>query len=177
MHLSSATLRSVAIIKDVLAVLALLAGTGQTVSTRQPNQMFYCNTGYEQRACDQQVRQLRDALSKIDLAPLGEWSWVLVRSQDWKPILNRAGRDPDSPAFTILAKRQTFLEEALFVRDPQRTRTLLEKYRLPLGELLLVALSHELAHAICRETDEAKTNAHAEQLRATGTIACRDPLT
>jgi hypothetical protein len=50
----------------------------------------------------------------MNLAPLGDWTWILVQSRDWKPILRRVGRDPDSPALTILEKRQTFLEEALF---------------------------------------------------------------
>ena len=157
----------------VLAVAGLFAGTVQTDSTHQPKQTFYCNTGYTQPACDAEVGHLRAVLARLDLAPLGEWSWVLVRSQDWKPILRRVAREPDSPAFTILEKRQTFLEEALFVRDPDRSRTLLAKYRTPLDQLLLVAVIHELAHAMCRETDEAKTIAHADHLRANGNTPCR----
>ena len=86
----------------------------------------------------------------MDLARLGDWTWILVRSQDWKPILRRVGRDPDSPAFTILEKRQTFLEEALFNAVPERSRTLLEKWRMPLDQLLMFAVAHELGHACAR---------------------------
>ena len=83
-----------------------------------------------------QLKQLGGVLAGIDLAPLGDWTWILVRSQDWKPILRGVGRDPDSPAFTILERRQTFLEEALFNAGPERSRTLLEKYRIPLDQFL-----------------------------------------
>ena len=69
-----------------------------------------------------------DVLAGLDLARLGEWTWVLVQSRDWKPILRRVGRDPDSPAFTILDKRQTFLEEALFRPNVDREPD-------PLGEV------------------------------------------
>lgn len=82
-----------------------------------------------------------------------------MRSEDWKPILRRVRRDPDSPAFTILEKRQTFLEEPLFVRIAGRDRTLLETWRMRLDQLLEFAVTHELGHALCRETDEARRTA------------------
>ena len=72
----------------------------------------------------------------MDLAGLGAWEWILVRTTDWKPILRGVGLDPDSPGFTILEKRQTFLEEALFTGDPERSRTFLEKWRIPLDQFL-----------------------------------------
>ena len=122
-----------------------------------------------------QLKQLGDVLVGMDLAPLGDWTWILVRSQDWKPILRRVGRDPDSPAFTILEKRRTFLEEALFNAGPARSRTLLEKWRMPLDQLLAFAVAHELGHALCQETDEARAKAYAEQLRRTGKVTCVGP--
>jgi hypothetical protein len=82
----------------------------------------------------------------------------LVRSDDWKPILRRVRRDPDSPAFTILEARQTFLEEALFHPTPGRDRTLLEKWRVPLHDLLAFAVAHELGHALCQVRDEVLTS-------------------
>ncbi len=119
-----------------------------------------------------QLKQLGDVLAGMDLAPLGDWTWILVRSQDWTPILRPVGRDPDSPAFTILEKRRTFLEEALFNAGPERSRTLLEKWRMPLDQLLVFAVAHELGHAVCQETDEARAKAYAEQLRRTGKVTC-----
>jgi hypothetical protein len=79
---------------------------------------------------------------------------------------------PDSPAFTILEQRRTFLEEARFQPMAGRSRTLLEKWRVPLDQLLDVAVKHELAHAMCRERDEARTHAYADQLGQSGRVKC-----
>ena len=102
-----------------LFVLSLLfVATGQPSPIAAPNLHFRCNTGYTVRDCDEQSKRLGGVLVGMELVPLGDWTWILVRSQDWKSILRRVGRDADSPAFTILEKRQTFLEEALFKAGP-----------------------------------------------------------
>ena len=42
--------------------------------------------------------------------------------------------------------------------DPERSRTLLEKWRMPLDQFLAYMPSlMSSAHALCRETDEAKS--------------------
>src|SRR5215472_993151 len=116
---------------SLLSVLLVwrFAASGPVVSDVAPNLHFHCDVGYTVIDCEAQLRRLRDVLTPLELTRLGEWTWILVRSDDWKPILRRVGRDPDSPAFTILEKRQTFLEEALFRFDPARSRTLIEKSR------------------------------------------------
>jgi len=133
---------------------------------------FYCNVGYAVPDCRLKLRRLQDVLESLNPAQLGEWTWILVRSEDWKPILRRVGRDPDSPAFTILASRQTFLEDALFDADPVRSRTLVERWRVPRDKLLAFAVAHELGHAVCAETDEANAIRYAEQLLGRGAAAC-----
>jgi len=135
---------------------------------------FHCNEGFSVRKCEEQLQRLRDILGDFDLRTLGEWTWILVQSDDWKPILRRVGRDPDSPAFTILAARETFLEEALFDPDPLRKRTFLERFRMSVEDLLPFAVAHELAHALCREVDERRTERYATQLRQTGRTSCRE---
>jgi len=158
----------------LLSVLLIwrFAEAGPVVSHVTPNLHFHCDVGYTVSDCEAQLRRLRSLLEPLELTQLGEWTWILVRSDDWKPILRRVGRDPDSPAFTILEKHQTFLEEALFRFDPARSRTLIEKWRTPLDQLLPLAVSHELGHALCRDTDEPRTNEYAAQLRSTGTTTC-----
>jgi hypothetical protein len=126
---------------------------------------FFCNTGYSVESCRAHLAALRRVLAPVNVAALGEWTWVLVRSEDWRQILRRVGRDPDSPAFTILEKRQTFLEEALFVPMGERSATLLAKFRLPLDLLLEHAVLHELGHAISGERDESRAHNYATQLR------------
>ena len=149
-----------------------VAETGQSFPTVAPKLHFHCNTGYIERDCEVQLSRLRRVLGEMDLTGLGEWTWVLVKSEDWAPILRRVGRDQDSPAFTILEKRQTFLEEALFNPRPDRARTLLAKFRVPLDELLPFAVAHELGHALCREVDERRAIDYAAQLRSAGTVPC-----
>jgi len=156
----------------LLLVLLCHEPAGRGLIVESQNFHFHCDAGYSQQVCNAQLTRLSEVLTSFDLTGLGDWTWVLVRSQDWRPILLRVGRDPDSPAFTILERRQTFLEDALFGAEPLRSRTLLEKWRLPLDELLPFAVAHEMAHAFCHETDESKTNAYASQLRNIGHTAC-----
>jgi hypothetical protein len=157
---------------SLLVAWLVVVGAGQFSTNIAPKFRFHCNTGYTERDCDVQLGILRRVLGAMDLTPLGEWTWVLVKSDDWKPILLRVDRDPDSPAFTILEKRQTFLEEALFNPRPDRARTLLAKWRMPLDELLPFSVGHELGHALCEEVDEKKANEHGAQFRDTGTVRC-----
>ena len=147
--------------------------SSQSPSVGTPNLQFYCHTGYNQQDCKLQSRQLGEVLAGMDLAGLGDWAWILVPTTDWTPILRGVGRDPDSPAFTILEKRQTFLDEALFTADPERSRTFLEKWRIPLDRFLVYTVAHELAHALCRETDESRARVYAEELQNTGRVTCR----
>jgi hypothetical protein len=157
---------------SVLFASLFLVGAGQASPHVAPNVRFNCNTGYTERDCGAQLGILRRILGGVDLTPLGEWTWVLVRSDDWKLILRRVHRDPHSPAFTILEKRQTFLEEALFNPRPDRARSLLDKWRMPLDALLPFAVGHELGHALCREVDEKRANEYGAQFRDTGTVRC-----
>ncbi len=157
---------------SVLFVCLFLVGAGQASQDVAPDLIFRCNTGYTQQDCDVQLGILSRVLGTMDLTPLGEWTWVLVKSDDWKPILSRVRRDPDSPAFTILEKRQIFLEEALFNPRPDRARTLIAKWRMPLDELLPFSVGHELGHALCKEVDEKKANEYGAQFRDMGTIRC-----
>jgi hypothetical protein len=86
----------------------------------------------------------------------------------------RAWRVDDSPAFTVLEKRQTFLEEALFLPVAGRSATLLAKFRLPLDRLLEFTVLHELGHALCGERDERRTQDYATQLRDGEFHGCAD---
>jgi len=63
--------------------------------------------------------------------------------------------NPDSPAFSALVPRETFLEEALFAHNPVRTAELMEEWQKSMPKLLELAVSHELGHALCEEPNEA----------------------
>jgi hypothetical protein len=166
--------RRLAAATTIVSVLTAAPSAGSELKERAPRMQFFCNTGYSIESCRAHLAALRSVLSRVNVAALGEWTWVLVRSEDWRQILRRVGRDPDSPAFTILEKRQTFLEEALFVPIAERSATLLAKFRLPFDLLLEHAVLHELGHAICGERDESRAHNYAAQLRQRGVVTCAD---
>ena len=148
----------------------------ETAAARPQNEVslrrFVCNTGYTLQKCHKDVAVLRRALAKYPVAHLGNWTWILVRSEDWKAILLPRGLDPDSPAFTFYPKSETFIEEALVTEVPGRRRELLLKWQMNIGDLLDLAIAHELGHALCNEKDEAEANRVAKMLRAGNYPSC-----
>jgi hypothetical protein len=108
---------------------------------------------------------LRKALAKYPAAQPVAWTWVLLRSGDWKHLLQERGFDPNRPAFSFLPKRETFLDEALFVPVSTRGAELSALWHMTIEDLLDLAVRHELAHALCNEKDEAKANQVAQMLR------------
>ena len=144
----------------------------ETAAARPQNEVslrrFVCNTGYTLQKCHKDVAVLRRALAKYPVAHLGNWTWILVRSEDWKAIL----LPRDSPAFTFYPKSETFIEEALVTEVPGRRRELLLKWQMNIGDLLDLAIAHELGHALCNEKDEAEANRVAKMLRAGNYPSC-----
>ena len=72
------------------------------------------------RECQVATTVLRKALARYPVDALGEWRWVLVRTEDWKQILSERRVDPNDPAFSYLPKRETFLDGSLVVRSSIR---------------------------------------------------------
>jgi hypothetical protein len=83
--------------------------------------------------------------------------------------------NPQSPAFTVLNQRTTFLSEALIVCDARSGGELLRTFRVPLDRILDVAITHELGHAYCDDKREAGAERFGEQLRHTGAAQCGVP--
>jgi len=137
-----------------------------------PAQKFVCNTGYSQTNCNEQVLVLRKALANYPVAQLGSWTWILVRSEDWKAILRSRSLDPDSPAFTYYPKRETFFDEALVTQVPARSPELLLKWNMDREGLLDLAIRHELGHALCNEPDERNAERVAKLLEQRKPVSC-----
>ena len=129
-------------------------------------QEFHCHTGYPLAECQKDIFQLKRVLSRYPIGALGHWTWVLVRSQDWKPISQKLRLNPESPAFTALEQRETFLEEALFMHDALRTAELMKEWQLSMSKLLELAVTHELGHAFCEEPSETAADRFGEELRS-----------
>ena len=161
----------------------MFPAAGQTVSeialpstaraTALSGQEFHCHTGYPLAQCKKDILQLKSVLTRYPIEALGHWTWVLVRSEDWKPISRMLRLSPDSPAFTSFDTRATFLEEALLFHNPERTSELMTKWQRSMPALLELAVSHELGHAICEEPNEAVADRFGEDLRKGMTPQCR----
>ena len=163
----------------VSPVLQLVAAQGSaSASPREeaPLQRFVCNTGYTMEKCNKDIAVLRTTLAKYPTAQLGNWTWILVRSDDWKAIVLPRGLDPDSPAFTFYAKRETFIEEALVTQVSVRGRELLLKWSMSIRDLLDFAISHELGHALCNDKDEWNANRVGQLLRDGKAASCEGSL-
>ena len=161
----------------IAAQVLLVAFQSQTVTKAGPPvgapvQRFVCNIGYSLSKCQADMAVLRKTLAKYPAAELGEWTWVLVRSADWKYIVMPRGIDPDSPAFTYLPKRETFIEEALVAIVPQREGELLLRWQMSTDDLLELAVVHELGHVLCNEASEAKANRAARTLLDGKALSC-----
>ena len=160
-----------------IAAQVLLAFQSQTVAKAGPPvgapvQHFICNTGYSLSKCQADMAVLRKTLAKYPAAELGEWTWVLVRSADWKYVVMPRGIDPDSPAFTYLPKRETFIEEVLVAIVPQRAGELILRWQMSTDDLLELAVAHELGHVLCNEGSEAKANRAARTLLNGKPLSC-----
>ena len=142
-----------------------IASPGTKIQTGLSDQEFHCHTGYTLPQCQKDILQLKRILARYPVEALGHWTWVLVRSQDWKPISRRLRLNPESPAFTALEPRETFLEEALFVHDPERTAELIQVWRSSIPKLLELAVTHELGHVLCGVVNEAVAERFGEDLR------------
>ena len=152
----------------ILGFSAVVLGQQKDIDRTPPLKSdlhFACNTGYKIQDCREQIKVLRSVLAAYPTEKLGTWTWVLVKSDDWQSIVQRMGRNTDSPAFSVLEKRETFLEEALFANSGTRRVQLLRVWSVPLDKFLDFAVTHELGHSICDELDEAKADAFGRVLR------------
>jgi hypothetical protein len=172
-------LTSVLILLPVLFCADSFAGdtTGNASAQKEaPKQHFACNVGYTQRECELAMTVLRSALTRYPVDALGEWTWVLVRAEDWKQILSDRKFDSNHPAFSYLPKRETFFDGTLLVRSSIRGAELSATWHMPIQDLLDLAVRHELAHALCNEHDELKANQAAMELRNRAPLSCRTTL-
>ena len=136
-------------------------------------QHFVCNTGYTVTRCHEEMMVLRKALANYPATELGEWTWVLVRSEDWRHILAARRFNPGVPALTVLETRTTFFEEVLVAGDGVRMSELMDIWHLGREGLLDLAIRHELGHALCNDVDERNADRVArvlEQQRTTHAV-------
>lgn len=147
--------------------------TGKAESVPKNQQQFVCNVGYSIQQCHEQMSVLRSLLAKYGANRLGDWTWVLVKSEDWKSLLQLHGMDPNSPSFSFLSRRQTFFDEAMVAPVPGRSAELIREWSRSLDGLRDLAVTHELGHALCNERNERKADAYGQLLREGHTVICK----
>ena len=159
--------------KSFALLVLFSAQATSTFAQSVPNrQKFICNTGYTEQQCHRQIHALRPVLDKFHADALGEWTWILVRSEDWRPLMYRFRANPDSPAITFLKERTTLFEEALIAPTPDRQAELLKNWGRAVDQLLEEAVSHELGHSFCNDSDEAKAEYRARKLQRGERVSC-----
>ena len=161
----------------IAAQVLLVVCQSQTILKAAPPdgsavQHLVCDGGYTLTKCRADMAVLRKVLTKYRADELGEWTWVLVRSADWKYFVTPRGMDPDSPALTYLPRRETFIEEALVATVPNREGELIVRWGMSTDDLLELAVAHELAHVLCNERSEAKANRAARTLLDGKRLSC-----
>ena len=139
-------------------------------------QRFSCTVGFPAVECRKELAVVRDLLSKYHADDLGPWNWILVFSNDWKPLLQSLGVHVTSPGITSMLDRVTLLEESLFAASPQRATELLLEYKQPLENLLERTLTHELGHAFCNTWEEGLAEEAAREIRNGMRPHCGDSL-
>jgi hypothetical protein len=146
---------------------------GAAYAQQAPSQKFICNVGYSPEECHRQFALLRPVLARFHAEAAGDWSWILVRSSDWKALVQRLGGDPESPAFSVLEKRVTVFEEALVSPVPTRQAELINIWHMPIADLLEEAVTHELGHAFCGDMSETTAERRAQAMRHGGKPTCQ----
>lgn len=141
--------------------------------SRSPHpQQFACSVGITLEKCRQEMVVLRKTLANYRASDAGEWTWVLVRSENWKLILLARGLNPGIPALTALDERTTYFEEALVAGPAGRVSELLDIWHAGRDSLLDLAVRHELGHALCTEENEWKADRVARLLENKKPVTC-----
>jgi len=147
-------------------------GNAGGIWDKTTGQRFFCNTGYTLPKCLDEISVLQKVISKYPASPLVGWSWILVKSGDWKLLMASLGLHPNTPAFTCLELKETFVEEALVAGTGERTAMLMAEWHLSAAGLLEFAVAHELGHGLCNDLNEETANNVANKLQAGKAFSC-----
>ena len=165
-------------LRPILATLVVIGLQSQfppdlRAQKQASNQHFACDVGYTKQECQTATAILRNAVTRYPVDALGGWTWVLVRTADWKYALSAKGINVNDPAFSNLTKRVTFLDGSLIDRASIRGTELRMVWHMPVEELLDLAIRHELAHALCNERNEFKATRVAIAWKDGAHLSCR----
>jgi len=135
-------------------------------------QRFECSAGFTLDECKQKMIVLIEVLQRYEPDRLGEWKWVLVRSEVWSHLLLARGISTSVPAITILDARTTLFDEALASGSAGRVSELKDTWHLDRSALLDLAVRHELGHALCNDYSERNADRVANLLEQNKAVSC-----
>jgi predicted aspartyl protease len=161
-----------------VAVFFVTALPSQAEITGEPQRSplarhFVCDKGYTLKQCDEELMVLKKALAKYPIPDLGEWTWVLVRSEYWKLSLTTQTLNPGIPALTDAAAKATFFDDALVTGASGRMSELMALWHMGRESLLDFAIRHELGHAFCNNANEMDAERVARLLEQKKPITCK----
>jgi hypothetical protein len=133
---------------------------------------FFCSVDYKQSECADDVRTLQRNLVRYRPAQLGDWSFALETTHEWTELVKRLGGPPESPALTILTRKLTLIDRSLFFATANRYAQLTRAFGVTGQDLIELAISHELGHAICADLDETHAQQYGRKLREGKRIDC-----
>jgi len=165
-------------LRTILATFVVIALQSQFpadsyAQAHAANQHFACNIGYSKQECQAATAVLRNILGRYPVDTLGQWTWILMRTVDWKYVLRERGINVNDPAFSNLTKRVTFLDGSLIDGASIRGTELRMVWRMPVEDLLDLTIRHELAHALCNERNEFKATRVAIAWKDGAHLSCR----
>jgi hypothetical protein len=126
---------------------------------------FSCTMDYDPSQCLTSVALLAKVLQRYPTERMGQWTFVLAGSARWRQTVKELGGDPETPAFSELIARVTVLKDELFETVDSRQEMLARRFGLPPGSILDYAVTHEMGHAICGESQESLANKYGLDLR------------
>ena len=157
---------------SLVAALPSQPRTAREPFRSAPTQQFVCSASFTLEQCNQDMLVVRKALARYQASDLGEWTWVLVRSEEWKLISLARNINPRVAALTALGVRTTFFEEALVDGPSGRVSELMDLWHLGRDRLLDLAVRHELGHALCNNASEWKADRVARLLEQRKQVSC-----
>ena len=138
---------------------------------------FFCSQDYDNAGCVKDAIALRKALAPYPTRLLSDWSYYLVMADDWKPLVrseNGNNANTTSPAFSLLLGRATVMDRSLFSGAADRVAELVKWSGLPIDQLVDVAVTHEMGHAICQDKNEGHAEDYGRQLRKAKVLDCSE---
>ena len=133
---------------------------------------FLCSQKYAQQHCLRDVITLQLILGRYPVANLGTWNFALASSDEWSDLVRSLAGITGSPAFSVWENRTTVLEEALFSASGRRRAELIRMFGKADEVLLEQAVSHELGHVLCGESNENRAARNGQDLFVGKTLVC-----